>query len=388
MPVFKSFFKILKTKAAVVIIYIGVFLIMMLATVSNGSSKESSIFKTDDLSIAVLDQSRSTLSKQVIKMLKKDNRIEVVKKSGKQDSYKKLFRELNDDVRYGIYDFVLILPEKFAEDSRYNYFASSESSSGYIIRARLDTFLKFVKINISAGMSKNDAMKKAAKVSEKAEHPEISMTSFDDKSRNSNNELYLYYRFMCYSMMLSIVTGICMVFTEMKNEDLVWRIQCSSIPLRRIGLERLLAAILFAISVMGLHILFAFIGSGGSSGDGKLGLLIVNLIPLTLMSAAFAFFLSALTGDENIINMITNMVAIAMSFMCGVFIDQNMLLKSVMKAAHFMPFYWYECGVNAVRSSGSSFPADFVVCIVIQLVFAVAFAATGMVISRVRAFDK
>ena len=46
-------------------------------------------------------------------------------------------------------------------------------------------------------------------------------------------------------------------------------------------------------------------------------------------------------NNENLINMISNMLVLSMSFLCGVFINQELLSDGIVKAAHFMPLYWY-----------------------------------------------
>ena len=60
----------------------------------------------------------------------------------------------------------------------------------------------------------------------------------------------------------------------------------------------------------------------------------------------------------------------------------------MLKAAQFMPFYWYVQGVDLADASVSVTSPAFLQCIGIQLLFAAAFAAAGIVISRSRAAGK
>lgn len=46
------------------------------------------------------------------------------------------------------------------------------------------------------------------------------------------------------------------------------------------------------------------------------------------------------TGSE--VNGLANVIALGMSFICGVFIPDTMLSASVKQVARFLPVYWYE----------------------------------------------
>jgi ABC-2 type transport system permease protein len=41
------------------------------------------------------------------------------------------------------------------------------------------------------------------------------------------------------------------------------------------------------------------------------------------------------------IQLVTNVVALGMSFLCGVFVPQSMMGERVLRIAHFLPAYWY-----------------------------------------------
>lgn len=391
MPVFKAFFKILKVKGAIVLIYVAAFIAFMFGITLQSESAGESMFQTKNLYVAVWDKSRSALSDRIIQMLQGENEVSVLTADDLQKlgtTEKEQLRELNDDVRYGVFDYVLIFPETFEDDDQYSYFSTSDSSAGYIISEQIDTFLKCLKINMAAGMDGDEALEKAAEVSDASQNAEIRMADFSDEGGSTHDSLYYLYRFMCYSVMMAIVIGICTVMTGMKNDDLVRRIHCSALSSQKISLARFSASLLFAVGVMGLFVLIASIYCLGSADMSKNSAYILNLVPVVIMSAAFAYLLSTLTADESIINMITNMVSLAMSFMCGVFIEQNMMQPGVLKAAQFMPFYWYVHGVDLADASVSVTSPAFLQCIGIQLLFAAAFAAAGIVISRSRAAGK
>ena len=208
MPVFKAFFKILKVKGAIVLIYVAAFIAFMFGITLQSESAEESMFQTKNLYVAVWDKSRSALSDRIIQMLQGENEVSVLTADDLQKlgtTEKEQLRELNDDVRYGVFDYVLIFPETFEDDDQYSYFSTSDSSAGYIISEQIDTFLKCLKINMAAGMDGDEALEKAAEVSDASQNAEIRMADFSDEGGSTHDSLYYLYRFMCYSVMIKFL---------------------------------------------------------------------------------------------------------------------------------------------------------------------------------------
>jgi len=83
---------------------------------------------------------------------------------------------------------------------------------------------------------------------------------------------------------------------------------------------------------------------------------------------------------------VANMINLTMCFLCGIFVDQSLLTEGVLQAAHFMPLFWYAEAIKQVACNsgdailGSGYPMS----ILIQILFAVAFFAAGLIISRKR----
>ena len=103
-----------------------------------------------------------------------------------------------------------------------------------------------------------------------------------------------------------------------------------------------------------------------------------------LIGLGLAFLISAITTNSNIVSMITNMLVLSMSFFCGVFIDLAFLSKNIVKAAHFMPLYWYTAAVRYINDTDINkiFSTTFFEYLLLQLLFATIFFGAGLVISK------
>ena len=76
------------------------------------------------------------------------------------------------------------------------------------------------------------------------------------------------------------------------------------------------------------------------------------------------------------LNGITNLLGLGMCFLCGVFVDMDLLSSGVRRAAQFLPVYWYE-NVNIILTEhgniGGNVRMEVLGGIGIQLVFAAVF---------------
>ena len=384
MPVFKAFFKILEAKKGIILIYIMVNLVFMLVIAGQGQKTGETMFADTGLDVAVYDRSESRLSREAVSILREKNHVDVFQEKdleGAGSTEKDKLRFLNNDVRGGIYDYALIILENFDEDGRYRYIASGENSAGYIISGQLDSFLTCVRVNETLGMDEDAAIKSAADTMEKADDADIRMTEEAGNNGHTHGRLYYSFLYMCYSLMMAIVIGISLMLAGMNNEDLTARISCSSLSVKQLGVSRFMASVVYSGVVMVIFTVMALAYGAEDPDMAKAGFFVLNLIPVVVMSAAFAYFLSALTRDESIINMVSNMTSLGMCFISGVFVTQSMMSEKVLRVAQFTPFYWYVRGVDVIEGTGAGqMPGNlFTECFVIQLLFAAALFAAGTV---------
>ena len=84
------------------------------------------------------------------------------------------------------------------------------------------------------------------------------------------------------------------------------------------------------------------------------------------------------------VNVITQVVSLGMSFLCGVFVDQSMLGDGVLAVARFLPAYWY---IRVNRMIEGSEPLDtntIILALSIQLGFAAVMAILTVLVRKVR----
>ena len=83
--------------------------------------------------------------------------------------------------------------------------------------------------------------------------------------------------------------------------------------------------------------------------------------------------------------MVSNVLALGMSFLTGVFVPLEFLGEGIIRFAHFLPSYWYILGVRFIDSyvTGDAL-TELWQYMGIQMLFAMAVLAVGLAYSRAK----
>ena len=105
-----------------------------------------------------------------------------------------------------------------------------------------------------------------------------------------------------------------------------------------------------------------------------------------LPGMSIGYFIGSISEEDNIINLIANSLILTMSFISGVFVSRDILSAGVLRFARFSPMYWYVEGNGVINDNpiGNILGSDFMVCVIMQLLFAVVIMVAGLIINRIR----
>lgn len=113
----------------------------------------------------------------------------------------------------------------------------------------------------------------------------------------------------------------------------------------------------------------------------------MNSTCLMLVSIAIAYLLGNLLKNTSAINGVANTIALGMSFLCGVFVDLDVLSPGIIFIAKFLPVYWYEKANILLYEYGNLTTAQFRTVLMsfgIQIAVALAIFSATMIIKRIR----
>ena len=96
----------------------------------------------------------------------------------------------------------------------------------------------------------------------------------------------------------------------------------------------------------------------------------------------FTFLISKITSNSEILNMFANTVSLGMAFLCGIFVPEEFLNDGIIKAAHFLPAYWYNQAVKNIDFHPVKELGFIFMCMGIQLLFAAAIIVVALRITK------
>ncbi|WP_295209679.1 ABC transporter permease [Ruminococcus sp.] len=380
MQVFKAFMRILKTKLPTAMIYLVVFMVMAIAMAN--SSEETQDYEDYKMDIAVIDRDDSELSGRLADFVY-DSNTKVDITDSKDD--------ILDAIYYTRADYVLIIKEGFADkiaagdfDGLFENYKLPSSYNGELFDSRLEGFLGCVRSYMAAGEDADSAFSKAQQavtIDTKAE-----IKSFDEESKSDMPKIFrTYNQYLAYIFVSILIGALCPVLLVMNKKDIRARTACSSISATSQALQTALGAAIFVIATWVIFTVAGFFITG-MEFNTKVLLAALNSFVLILVAAGIALVISTFSVSDNALNLIANVVGLGMSFLCGVFVPQEILSDGVLTAGRFLPAYWFVKANNMISNAGGEVykSGEFFGCVGIELLFAVALFAVAMLLMRVK----
>ena len=94
---------------------------------------------------------------------------------------------------------------------------------------------------------------------------------------------------------------------------------------------------------------------------------------MLVVSLSLSYLIGMFIPNSNILSGVANIVSLSMCFLCGVFVPMDVMDKSVLKVAQFLPVYWYE-HVNEILSRHHSLTPELLGKVQISMGIEVLFA--------------
>lgn len=377
MQVFKLYFKILKKYLGSILLYGGIFLVLMTFVIlPQESNQDVEKYKRSRSNYAVFDYDDSRLSDAVKSHLRnRHNQVEIAEDE----------KEVIQDELYNLnVDCVIRLREGFEEaflggvagDYVEIYEVPGEAGAT-VLKQYLNSYLAVADTYVKAGYPVEQALKKA----EEAAEISVDVEMLDEKKEESGMAKG-YFKYLAWALICMCVESISVVLLALGKEEVKNRIECSSYPFLRVNIETVLGVLATGLSICLICILWSAILFPKDMFSIKGMLYILNLFCVMTVALAITFLVSKLTQNKHVISLLSNIVGLGMSFLCGVFVPLEILSESVIRIAHFLPLYWYVNAIQKIASFDASKIGVITGCMGIQLMFAAAIFGLGMVVAK------
>ena len=381
MQVYKTFMKIAKRKLPIVLMCAGIFIVLLIMFTAYGPQDVS--FEEESLGVCVIDEDNTDASLAVTDYISKSHKL--IEIENDKD-------EIIDALYYTRVDYVLVIKEGYSEkiasgqtDNLFENYQLPDSYAGVYLENDIDLYIRTLNSYIAAG---NDAETAASLTAEALDYEiDVTIETFSDEAEGAgmSQGTYYYFRYLVYILLSVLITMLSGILITILRKEVRDRSNCSGTPSLSQTMQIIAGCIVLVLILWVVFMIIAIIYKGGIFSVNEL-YAVLNSFVFTLIATAIAILVAALVSNNSVINLVSNIVSLGMSFLCGVFVDQTLLGGTVMRIAKFLPAYWYVRANDIIAGKSEiAFDAGEVMsCIGIQAIFAVALFAVVILVFRTK----
>lgn len=389
MSVFKTYLKLIPSHISSLLLYSIIFIVLLLMTVNskggiNGGAEDFLNFHT---LTSVTDKDNTEESRALMKFIENHPNITVVETE--ED-------KIQDSLYYRKIEYALCINEGFGEGLRSGntdgiLSAETVGNSNYsmYMETQLSSYLDAARLYIKGGFESTEACEMAGK--RLGEGVETVSYQRENGWDGEKSGAYFFYNFMPYILLMMIMQALIPTFSSFMNEDMRSRTLCSSISSVSYTAQVITGAFVVCMGILAAMYAAGAAISGGKIFNSTLPYSALQLFVFMLFGLALAALLGVICSDSKkkaamVASMVSNVLGLGMSFLCGVFVSQSLLGEEILNFGKLFPAYWYVRANNIIYGAdGAVFDSgEVMACIGIQALFATAVFAVTLVVSKVK----
>lgn len=386
MQVFKAYFKVLRKSMVGMAIYLVVYLALSVMFSTNASSPQVIDFTQSKPSITVINRDEGGhIAQGLVDYLAETNQLV---------SYPDDPMQLQDALFYRNVEYIAIIPPGFSEtflatgEAEIEKVIVPDSRSSYYVDLGIDRYLNTMRLYQQFGMKGEPTQLVAAVAEDLATVPTVVTLQNVGVEQTTAQGYVYYYSYYAYVSLALVILGVSSIMLAFNQPDLRRRNHCSPLPLRSMNAQLAAGHGVFAMSCWAILILFSLILYGqGLLSSGLLWLYCLNSFVFTLVGTSIGFLVGSFVRSYNAQAATVNVVAMGMSFVCGVFVPQSIMQPSVLAMAKFLPTFWYikaNDALAALNEITAESLSPIYNSMLIQLAFAVAIFSITLFLSKER----
>lgn len=357
------------------VIFIG--LAVALSVLMGDVGQTSTEFKNlVDIPVAIFDRDQTELTHNFVSfMTDLHDTVEI------EDSEE----DFIDAVTWGEASLVIEIPVGFTESIiggdlgvQLAYLMSTRvHSEGFLVRGQVERYFSILSTYLAGGFDVAEAS---------ALTTETLATGVDIEVVAVENEMfadtYMYFRFLPLSLVVIVALATGGVFLALGKQDVMRRIESAPVSYKRRTLERIFACLTFGILAWGVFMAVAFVLFGEQMTETENLIRVVNSLPLVFLGIALAFIITQFMEKREMLFTVVFSTVMTLAIPAGIMIDLSMMGEQVLAVARFTPLYWYSI-VNDMMIFEITIDWPLLrQSFIIQIAFAAAILAVGMVFSK------
>lgn len=383
MPVFSSYFKVLRATLPSMLIYLVIFLGITLIFSLTSSPMINNGFQPTATPVTVINRDvDSPLVQGLVDHLAKTNQLR---------NYPDDPERLQDALFFRNIQYVAIIPAGFSEAMLQGGPANLEkvvvpdALATHSVDLSVDQYLNTVRRYLQFGAPDDWTQLLAQVEQDLSQQTPVVLTETEPKAVRRSG---YYFGYLAYAQLSLVLLGVSSVMLVFNRPDLQQRNRCAPLSRRRFNLQMAAGHGLFAFGTWLLLMLVALaLYRQELAGTGLIRLLALNSLLFTSVCVSVALLIGGLVKNSNAQSAVVNMLTLGMSFLTGVFMPQSLLCPKVLAIAKFLPSYWYVRANDAISAADRLSTADLSTiypAMLLQLGFAIAIFSVGLLLSKER----
>ena len=332
MQVFKLFFKIVRASKTSLLTYVFVTVLISILFVKSGAMNSGN-HKSEDIkpAIAIFDASKSEQSEAFIKHLGNYTQIEDIKED-----------KIEDALFYRQVAYVLYIPKEYAtqlennEEIILDKKVVDNAAGAYLVDQYIEEY-------ISAVQSYTKLMPNTSfsKISTFVEKDFSTKVKIEVKTTASEEQVQMYFNFFGYTFMCCLIGGIGFVMFNLSRREIKRRNVVAPISSFSMNIQLALAYVAFSLVIFAIATAFAYlIFPSGMKGQFA-PFMLLNMTVYLIPSMGMAFLIGSVVHNLEVQNGVANVMCLALAFLGGSFVPQQLMSTELLKIASFTPNYWY-----------------------------------------------
>lgn len=384
MHLYKNFFRLLRHNLVGVIIYSVIFIAMILGlSMSAEAMGPSDIEYKKNYKISYADSDDSELSRGLIDYLSVEN--EVTDLSDRSED------SVLDMVFFSVTEYHMVIDEGFedavesGEDAKITYTTNSDMGGvTYAADTMVNNYISAYSDYRKMGYSKEDATSKAKELLSVQTKAYILTEDEDHVMTGKDSMIYTLNNFFGYLIIGFMALGIGHIIVANNNKQIGDRISSSPVDGKKISFSNTMGLITSGIAAWALFSCIAWVlGHDTVIYKDYWWLFLINSFIATLVACSLTSLITSFNIEHNTLNMVTNIISLGMSFICGVFVPLDVLSDGLLNISRFFPLYWMVCA-NELTKAGNFDSNRLLMYLGIELLFAVALAVLAAMIKMTR----
>ena len=383
MQAFNSYWKIFKKNIGGVIIYLIIFMVITILFSSFGNDTVENNFSMKKLNIAVLDRDNTQLSKGFKDYLGSIHNIVNIDDD---------MESLQDNLFYRNVSYIMIIPKNYGEkvlsgnlNNILNNIKVPNSFEGIFADRQVDQYLKTISSYLKAGFEPAKALALTKGSLEQA--TDVTMINTGKVTTEQiSDKMFFFFQYLAYVLICINIVGLGPILLTFSQPDLKKRIDVSALSLKSKNKQLILFSFFFTVVIWLAFILLAFVMNGTKLFSTAGFLCMLNSFIFSLVGLSITYLVSLLIKTNGGITIVSNVLGLGMSFLCGVFVPQSIMSEKVLSVSRILPGYWYMDAHNTIINyNGSSSQIKTILADYgILFGFAVVVLVIGLVVSKAK----